>query len=1270
MLQLNSKIIACICCLLIGVSLSAQNFKNLNQKISLDWKVNKQTFTFSSAVYPPEFIGLPVYSTIVEIGRNSDANIRINNATYEAFNYNEFSPNQFKVIENQVITNITIASERKMNLATVSILPFRMNGGQLERLTSIDFTIEPSTNTVGRLSNTANFSYTDNSMLNSGKWYKFGVSKAGVYKLDYNFLKNLGMAVDAIQPSNIRIFGHRAGMLPELAGAEREDDIKEIPIKVVSSSSNRFQQNDYVLAYLPGPEKWSYNAVKQLFLVKKHHYSDTKNFFITADAGIGARISTVNSSSSPENKSISVYDDYDFIEDNKVNIAQSGKIFLGDEFGGVVSRTYNFNLPNLISSQPVRLNIAAAGVAFSSGSTFTVTTDNGANPSSFFIPNVAQPYPGIFDAATWVERTFQLSGINPNFNINLQFDRNGDFNTKAWLDYLIVNAKSTIRYNGQPVLWRSLESAGVGNVTKFTIQNMNANVEVWNVTNPFDIKKINYELSGITATFKLQTDSLLEFVIVENSNAQPVALGSVSNQNLHALPQQDMLIIARSAFMAQAESMAQFHRNKQNLRVAVVELNQVYNEFSSGTNDVTAIRNFAKMFYDRANGNTAQMPKYLLLFGDGTYNNKNLGNYLMPTYQSDKTFETLETYVSDDYFGMLDDNEGANITNTAAEKLDIAVGRIPADDESKALTALNKIGVYYSNASFGDWRNQGTFVADDEDFNIHIDDANFFADNYGTALPKSNVDKIYLDAFQQQSGASGATYPAVNEAINRKLFTGTLFINYVGHGGSLGLARERILTFSDINSWDNTNKLPLFITATCEFAPYDKFDEYTAGERVLFKQNGGGIALVTTTRIVYSNRNKTMNDNFMQQMALAAGNEDMMLGDIVREAKNRTNTFDGNRKFTLLGDPALRLAFPKNNVISTTINSVPFSLPHDTLKALSKITIEGEVRDKSNALMTSFNGIAAISIYDKAKSITTLKNDPESFPYNFLLQKNTIYKGKAKVTDGRFKVTFLVPKDIDYNYGNGKISLYASNNETDAAGYNKDIIVGGASDSFPTDNKGPVVDLFLNDDKFAFGGITDENPRLFARLFDENGINTSGNGVGHDITAIIDNDTKKIFILNDFYEAEIDDISKGEVKYPFSNLSKGRHTLLLKAWDVLNNSGEGYTEFIVEESANLALSHVLNYPNPFTTNTRFMFEHNKPGIPLDLKIEIFTVSGKVIKTITQNINSIGYRVDDITWDGRDDFGDKIGRGVYIYRITLREETGKKVSQYQKLVVLN
>lgn len=1255
----------------------AGNVGEVSTSVHLQWNTSNQQLDFDKAVFPTAFLGLPVYSYVFNANQNTSAEVQLLKVSYQPYQGQPLSKEQLKLIRNQPLIEQQTGIDRKSNKITISMLPIVNINGQLQLVTSFDWSIIPISSSFSeRQSNGNARMYASNSLLSAGKWFKFGVPQEGVYKLDYVFLKKLGLSVDAINPANIRIFGQRAGMLPELAGADREDDIREIPIKVISATGNTFGVNDYVLAFLPGPEKWTYNSAKQLFVAQKHLYSDTKNFFITTDAGTGARIPSVNSSPLPETKTITTYNDYAFIEEDKTNIAQSGRQFVGDDFGGITNRTYSFNFPNMLSTQPAKLNIAVVGKSNTFGSTFTVSTDNGANSNSIFISTVPVNA-GIEDAAVRVERQIPLNSLNSNFNLSLNFNRNGDYNTKGWLDFLQVNVVSNLQYNNQPLAFRNIASVGSGAVSKFVLQNVNPNVEIWDVTNPFAIQKINYSLSGNTASFTIATDTLKQFIAVENSSNIPIPFGSIANQNLHAMPQKDLLIVTRNAYLSQAQEIAQFHQNKDNMSVAVVDVNQIFNEFSSGNNDITAVRDFVKMFYDRAGGNTNIMPKYLLLLGDGSYDNKNLGDYLLPTYESYKTYETLETYVSDDYFGILDDNEGADITNTATELMDVAVGRISADDVQKAQIAVAKIKSYSANSAFGDWRNQGAFIADDEDNNIHEIDADTVANRYINAQKKSNIDKIYLDAYQQQPGINGATYPAVNDAINRKLFTGTLFLNYVGHGGPMGWAKERVLTFDDINQWTNADKLPLFITATCEFAPYDHPDENSAGERVLFKDGGGGIALVATTRLVYSNRNKLMNLNFMQSMTDAYAIENMKLGDIVRVAKNVTNTGDGNRKFTLLGDPAIRLAFPKYNVVATTINNKLFSSPHDTLKALSSITIEGEVRDNSNVLMPSFNGIASVIIYDKAKQVYTLVNDPTSSnnpngsaPFAFTLQKNTIYRGKVLVNNGKFKVSFLVPKDIDYNLGNGKLSLYANSDTTDAAGYTTDIVIGGAKDTLITDTKGPDVNLFMNDDKFAFGGITDESPKIYCKLYAKNGINTSGNGVGHDITAILDNDTRKVYNLNDFYETSVNDITHGTVLYPLSKLAKGRHTLEVKAWDVLNNSGAGYTEFLVEERANIALYHVLNYPNPFTTSTRFMFEHNKPGVALDVKIEIFSVSGKIVKTILKNINTIGYRVDDITWDGLDDYGDKIGKGVYIYRVTLKEESGKKISQYQKLVLLN
>jgi hypothetical protein len=394
------------------------------------------------------------------------------------------------------------------------------------------------------------------------------------------------------------------------------------------------------------------------------------------------------------------------------------------------------------------------------------------------------------------------------------------------------------------------------------------------------------------------------------------------------------------------------------------------------------------------------------------------------------------------------------------------------------------------------------------------------------------------------------------------------------------------------------------------------------------------------------------------------------LGDVLRKAKNSTKTGMGNRKFTLLGDPALRLNYPKHNIITTKVNSTPVvSGDTDTFKALQKVSVSGLVHNQQNQKMTDFNGILFPTIFDKPQAIETLVNDPGSNKRTFKLQNTILFRGKVSVNNGSFQFNFIVPKDINYQFGKGKISYYAHNENIDAAGAFQNIIIGGMADDPREDNQGPEVDIYMNNEEFVYGGMTDENPTLLVKLKDESGINTTGNGIGHDITAELDEEKKNRIVLNEFYEADLDSYQSGEARYPLSELEEGRHQVKVKAWDVYNNSGQGYTEFVVASSEELALDHVLNYPNPFTTNTEFQFDHNRPGDVLNVRIQIFTVSGKLVKTIYTQVMSEGYRVTGINWNGRDDFGDKIGRGVYIYQLTVRGSNNEVANKFQKLVIL-
>ena len=1244
-----------------------------NEKLSIafDWQSNK-TFhhpenksnipTFSGAFHDGKVDYLPTITVRAPITSKTDqVKVILSNEVWEDMDV------QLTIdISTDIIMNSDIAIEKHRYFALAQILPVRNMDGKWQRLLSCNIQFTPKHfSSVSSSQWRGTGTYPDESVLQTGNWFKISVDKAGVYKLDYNFLQTLGLNAASIDPSKLKIYGHGAGALPELAGSTPYTDPVEIPIQVVSSGST-FKQGDYILAYLSGPERIDYNSSNQRFSHSLHPYSFKKYFFITADGNSGNRITVASSPPGSETATINSFDDYQFKETETRNVGLTGKLWLGDEFGIISNRNYNFSFSSIESTTPATITISTA--AFSqSGSTVFQTSLNGDFLGNLSISQTPS-FSGVVDYGRAGSAIYSVPFPADQFDFSINFQRNGAEAT-GWLDYLAVQCRRNLNYEGQAFIFRSIQNIGSGKISRFNITNATASLQVWDVTDPLLPYKVSSSFSSGTASFKVNTDTIRTFIAFETSSVAPEPAGTVKNQNLHATGQHDMVIISRPSLLSDAESLAQLHQNLQGMDVLAVTYEQVCNEFSGGTPDATAIRNFIKMLYDRAEGNPDETPKYLLLYGDGTYNNRNLGEYLLPTYQSTNSLGAIQSYVSDDFFGLLDDNEGGDIDNTFSRLMDVAVGRIPAENSSRSSIAMSKIQEYVSQLSLGNWKNELCFIADDEDNNIHIDDADGIANTLANQYPQYNIDKIYLDAYTQQSTASGSRYPEVNAAIARKLFSGVRVMNYLGHGGINGLAKERIVTFDDINSWENPGKLPFFVTATCEFTRYDEADQFTGGERVFFKENGGAIAMLTTTRVVFSNQNELINRNFMNRMLLLDSIAGSTLGDAILLAKNATNTGIGNRKFALIGDPALPLAFPLNKVSTTLINGQIPSSGNDTLKALSRVDVSGEVRSPGGFLLTDFNGTANIKIFDKPKVFQTLSNDPSSLPTFFNLQKNVIYSGKAKVSNGKFTYSFVVPKDIDFIYGNGKFSYYAENGITDAAGYDQSIIIGGVNDTAAIDNEGPLVEVFMENEDWGFGGITTPDPDLLVDLFDDNGINASGNGIGHDIIAVLDEDTRNQLTLNEYYEATLDDFRAGKIRYPLSKLSAGRHSLRVKAWDTYNNSGQGYTEFIVEETAELALEHILNYPNPFTTNTEFSFDHNRPGQNLDIKIEIYTVSGKVVKTIRQQVIPEGFRVSGIQWDGKDDYGDNIGKGVYVYRVSVQDGNGQKIRQYQKLVVL-
>jgi hypothetical protein len=605
---------------------------------------------------------------------------------------------------------------------------------------------------------------------------------------------------------------------------------------------------------------------------------------------------------------------------------------------------------------------------------------------------------------------------------------------------------------------------------------------------------------------------------------------------------------------------------------------------------------------------------------------------------------------------LLDDEEGDGVNDI----IDIGIGRFPVQTVVQANDMVDKVKAYYKTESMKPWRNWIGFIGDDEDNNLHMSQADDLANTMLAFNPLMNVDKIYLDAYPQVSGAGGNRYPLAAAALDNRVKRGALLINYVGHGGELGWTHERVLDNPTINAWENIENMPLFLTATCEFSRFDDPERTSAGENVLLNSKGGGIALLTTTRLVFSHLNKSLMDAFYIHGFSKMNKGAQTLGDLAMITKQFGPKAINTRNFSLLGDPALRLAYPEYNVAST---NVP-----DTVKALSRVTIYGEVRDGSGVIMSNFNGVVHPAVFDKIKNVNTLNNEGEGI-FEFQLQKNILFKGKASVVNGAFQFTFVAPKDIDFAYGSGRISYYAENGVIDAGGFDTNFIIGGFNENSEEDNQGPEIELYINDESFVSGGITNQNPLLIAKFSDENGMNTTGNGVGHDIVSVLDDNTMESIVLNDFYESALNDFSKGEVRYQLSLLDEGRHEIYVKGWDVFNNSGESYTEFIVATDSKMALDHVLNYPNPFTTKTSFYFEHNQIGDNLEVKIQIFTVSGKVVKTLNHYAFGDKTRIGPIDWDGKDDYGDNIGKGVYVYKVSVKNDSGDQIDKFEKLVLL-
>ena len=1117
--------------------------------------------------------------------------------------------------------------------------------------------------------------YTPASVLSTGQWTKVAVDHQGVYKISASFMKNAGFT-GSIPSANIRLYGTGGGVLPESNQQVIGDDLPEVGIEMNDGGDGVFDGNDYFLFYAPGPDQWVFNAATREFEFRKNPYSDKSCYFINTGNALGKRITEMPVLLNPSTVVVE-FDEHYRHELDSINFLRSGKEWYGEPFGTqngkLSSRDFNLNLSGAVVGADFTLHSEIIGRSFELPNRMQVLL----NGQALFEHSTPPLVGTLLEPAANMSRKTGKGKIAGNGLLVGYRLNGGSASAEAWLNWFELHFRRSLDLQGLTQLaFRDLKSVGAAGTANFLIRNGSGFV-VWDVSDPLLPGKLKTNLSGADLRFANETSKLHEYMAFTPAQLEaPIMLGTVANQNLHGVGQPNMVIVADKSMSAEAKRLADFHAQKDGLTAVVVEPEQVYNEFSSGTPDPTAIRNFMKMLFDRAGNDPAAKPKYLLLFGGTSYVFKEKTSdrkNLVPSYQSESSLDPLTSYVTDDYYGYLDDADDIN-QNLPAPLLDLGIGRIPARTIVQARQAVDKIIQYHGKSSLGPWRNDITLVADDEDYNIHLNDAEYHAALIAKESPVWNLKKIYLDAFKQESGTGGSRYPEVNATISRVINEGTLIWNYSGHGSSSRLAQEAILDKEMVGSWENSTRLPLVITATCDFAPFDDPSQFSIGEDLFVGRSNGAIGLMTTTRLVFASSNRIINNHFFKFLLKRDNvNNYPRLGKALMEAKNFTVVNSGDyinaRKFTMLGDPAMKLAMPEYSVRSTTINGKIISKGSDTLRSLNRYTIEGEVLTPAGTLAADFNGEVYPEIFDKPTVLKTLGNDPQSSVVSFNSLQNLLYKGKVKATNGKFSFSFIVPKDINFQFGQARISYYADNGTIDAQGVDENLVVGGLGNQVTSDNAGPAVMGYLNNLQFINGGIVNETPLLLVHLGDPSGINLSGNGIGHEITAVIDGNYRETIVLNDYFTAASSAALNGTIQFRLPQLSAGSHKILLKAWDVFNNSSEYTILCKVIKQDTVKVTRLYNYPNPVSNSTLFSFSLEGPYAGTRADLKILTVEGQAVRTLTKAINEASLRSIEIEWNGRDEKGNRLGKGVYIYQLTIMSKTGKITQKVQKLIIL-
>ena len=1291
------KILLYILVLLVGNA-----FAQKAETIALDWKVQTAydlgDVTLNIPQFQSEFFNFNVSERTIQFKKafaipallKKEA-LQVSTITYQTISETDLLDLDKTKIPLSADVNFETSRARSTFKGLLVFNPIIKEKGVYKKAVSISYSIN-TTNAANRLSenNYRSAPAITNSVLASGNWYRFYVEKSGVYKVSKSFLQSLGLNTN-VDPRTIKIYGNGGRMLPLLNDTEYPFDLEENAIQFIGEEDGDFDNSDYILFYAEGVDTWNAESLTSVNLY------DTKSYYyVTANAGLGKRIPTATEPSAASSMNFSQFDAVLYYEKDLVNVGKVGRRWFGEQFNIENTRNFDFTIPNIDTSVPVEIKINSASRSF--GATSFNFKANATDLGTLnFAPIVAFSGTEGFESA--LNASFTTS--SPTISIKLTYNNGGIPGSIGYLDFIRLKAKrNLVGFGKQFLFFNDAEQTNIG-VGSYNLSNAAAISQVWDVSDIYNVSSYQ-NVSGATFSFKVNLGNAKKYVAVDLSDVflpMKEAVAAVGNQNIKGtifkdvagnFQDVDYLIFAPNFLMSQAETLANFHRNNSGLSVRVIALENVYQEFSSGKQDIAAIRNLIKYVYWNASSLEKRV-KYVNLFGDASYdykkrlpNNNNIVpvfhgfNPMMSEINNSSNFSLYSSFMSDDFYGLMDDGEGT--MTTGFDGIDIAVGRMLVSSTSQAEEMVNKVLEYHDEKSYGRWRNNYVIYSDDAD---NLTDAtlqvglNNLADVLTGQKPFVNVKKIHSDAYLQQVAAGGERYPEAKKDFLDALALGGLVFNYFGHGNEEALARERLFEKLDAQNLTNRYRYPLFITITCEFTRFDDPNRFTGGEYMYWNKAGGAISLIATTRQIGVTTGLVMNNILSEKLYAYGSNDYPTIAEALRLTKIETGS-DNRRVVFYIGDPALKLAIPKPKVVLTKVNDISVGQPLPVLQALSVVKISGEVHDENDVVLSNYTGDLAVQIFDKEINRTTLGNNGVTngsglVTMDFKTLGETVFRGNASVVNGQFEFSFVMPQDIRIPVGNGKISFYAKRNAPDLenqSGYDKTIQIGGVNVNAVSDTNPPRVKLHMNDEGFVSGGITNCAPILLAFLEDENGINTAS-GIGHDIVAILDGDETNPYVLNEYYETENNDYTKGFVRFPFRDLAPGLHTILFKAWDVYNNLVTAEIQFnAICSDEGLKLEKVLNYPNPFVSYTEFWFNHNMPFEPLDVQVQILTISGKLVKTINQQVMTEGFLCREITWDGRDDFGDKIGKGVYVYKLKVKSvTTGKSTEKYEKLVIL-